>query len=243
MSKLPAFQFYPGDWMKDPALRSVSVAGRGLWIDLLCLLFESETRCKMDFNGEVDESTLISRMTGVPRKQVNRLLGELERAGVFSRDAKGMIYSRRMKRDQELRLIRAQCGKLGGNPALLNQKLNREVNHTSNQSFNQKPTPSSSSSTSVKEAPPTLEEVKEHFKSLGYLESDGEEFFYHHDANGWIRGKSKIRKWRSAVAYWITRMREFKKQGPKNGRFSASISPGEAYERVRTDKPATVSIP
>jgi hypothetical protein len=42
--KLPSFQFYPGDWMKDPALRSVSLEARGLWIDMLCLLFESGRR-------------------------------------------------------------------------------------------------------------------------------------------------------------------------------------------------------
>lgn len=28
--KLPSFQFYPGDWMKDPSLRSVSLEARGL---------------------------------------------------------------------------------------------------------------------------------------------------------------------------------------------------------------------
>ncbi len=42
--KLPSFQFYPGDWMKDPALRSVSLEARGLWMDMLCLLFESVRR-------------------------------------------------------------------------------------------------------------------------------------------------------------------------------------------------------
>ena len=42
--KLPSFQFYPGDWMKDPGLRSVSLEARGLWIDMLCLLFESGRR-------------------------------------------------------------------------------------------------------------------------------------------------------------------------------------------------------
>ncbi len=42
--KLPSFQFYPGDWMKDPSLRSVSLEARGLWMDMLCLLFESVRR-------------------------------------------------------------------------------------------------------------------------------------------------------------------------------------------------------
>jgi len=32
-SKRPAFQFYPGDWRRDTALQSVSLAARGLWIE------------------------------------------------------------------------------------------------------------------------------------------------------------------------------------------------------------------
>ena len=39
--KLPSFGSIPADWMKDPALRSVSLEARGLWMDMLCLLFES----------------------------------------------------------------------------------------------------------------------------------------------------------------------------------------------------------
>lgn len=44
MSKLPAFQFYPGDWMKDPALSMCGPATRGIWIDLLCAMHELD-RC------------------------------------------------------------------------------------------------------------------------------------------------------------------------------------------------------
>ena len=31
--KLPAFQFYPGDWRKDPNLCRCSHAAKGVWID------------------------------------------------------------------------------------------------------------------------------------------------------------------------------------------------------------------
>lgn len=44
MSKLPSFQFYPGDWQKDPALRSCSPASRGIFIDSLCLMFDCAQR-------------------------------------------------------------------------------------------------------------------------------------------------------------------------------------------------------
>lgn len=40
--KRPAFQFYPGDWLKDLNLRRCSAAARGVWIDILCLMHDSD---------------------------------------------------------------------------------------------------------------------------------------------------------------------------------------------------------
>lgn len=42
MSKLPAFQFYPGDWVQDTG--PLSLAAKGAWIDLLCAMWRSQTR-------------------------------------------------------------------------------------------------------------------------------------------------------------------------------------------------------
>jgi len=42
--KLPAFQFYPGDWMKDPQLGSASPASRGIWIDFIAVAVEMPER-------------------------------------------------------------------------------------------------------------------------------------------------------------------------------------------------------
>jgi hypothetical protein len=39
----PSFQFYPGDWQKNANLRRCSPAARGVWIDILCLLHDSES--------------------------------------------------------------------------------------------------------------------------------------------------------------------------------------------------------
>jgi hypothetical protein len=60
----------------------------------------------------------------------------------------GTIYSRRMVKDERLRNARAEAGKLGGNPNLVNHLVNLQVNHVDNYPSKQKPTPSSSSSSS-----------------------------------------------------------------------------------------------
>ena len=81
MSKLPAIQFYVGDWMKDPALRSVSVEARGLWIDLLCIMHESPRRGYLEnAHGEPLTPLQLGRMTGVHPNTVHRLLIELSEA-------------------------------------------------------------------------------------------------------------------------------------------------------------------
>lgn len=40
--KRPAFQFYPADWRMDSNLRRCSHAARGAWMDILCILHDSE---------------------------------------------------------------------------------------------------------------------------------------------------------------------------------------------------------
>jgi DNA-binding Lrp family transcriptional regulator len=145
-SKRPAFQFYPGDWMKDPALRACSLPARGLWVDMICLMVESPKRGFLVLsNGASITNKQLARMTGCTEPACGTLVTELEGNGVFSRDEQGTIYSRRIVRDEEIRSKRAEGGKLGGNPAL---KVIREVDDKVNLPANLPPTPSSSTSSS-----------------------------------------------------------------------------------------------
>ena len=136
--KRPAFQFYPADWRKDPALSACSLAARGLWIELMCIAHEGGTYGFLSINGKAMAPAQIARMVGESPAAVVKLIAELEDAGVFSRDEQGCIYSRRMVKDEHVRNIRADAGRLGGNPNLLKQK--------DKQTDNREPPPSSSSS-------------------------------------------------------------------------------------------------
>lgn len=42
MSKRPSFQFYPGDWKSNANLRRCSPAARGVWMDILGVLHDSD---------------------------------------------------------------------------------------------------------------------------------------------------------------------------------------------------------
>jgi hypothetical protein len=168
--KRPAFQFYPSDWRSDTALQSCSLPARGLWIECMCLMHESENYGYLQVGGKPMNSKQLARIVGESQESVEALTAELEDAGVFSRDDKGCIYSRRMVRDEHIRNVRANSGRLGGNPNLLNQKTNQNESKKENQenllkqkssksqpnaesadnlASKRSPTPSSSSSTST----------------------------------------------------------------------------------------------
>ena len=140
MGKLPAFQFYPADWLNDIKLQSCSIAAQGLLINLMCLMHQSEKYGFLLINGE-KSSKKASKIVRLTPKKFSNLVEELVENGVLKKDENGAVYCERMVKDQALREIRKMCGKLGGNPNLLNQE--------DKQPDNQKPTPSSSSSSST----------------------------------------------------------------------------------------------
>lgn len=115
-------KFYWGDWTRDAALRNCSYAAKGLWMDMLAQMDASEERGVFLMAGRAATPAEIARAVGGDRRTVERLLVELEEKGVFSRDDRGALFSRRMTRDDVISRRNAANGKQGGNPVLLNNK-------------------------------------------------------------------------------------------------------------------------
>lgn len=140
--KLPALQFYVGDWRKDPGVQSLDYETRGIWLEILCIMHESEDRGKLMLNGKPMPMEALCRLLGLDNQNLTKALTKILEYGVASIDSNSqIIFSRRMVRDEDIRKTRKECGKLGGNPNLVNQKPTTQDN--------QKSTPSSSSSSSV----------------------------------------------------------------------------------------------
>ena len=49
---------------------------------------------------------------------------------------------------------------------------------------------------------PTIPEIKTYFEEKKY-NIDADEFFHHYEANGWMRGKTKIVSWKSCAQTWL----------------------------------------
>ena len=111
-SKLPAIQFYVGDWKKDVGLQSCSIGARGLWFEMLLMMHESPVRGYLMLTDRIpmhDEH--IARVAGVDQQLVTTLVEELHQNGVFDYTALevrpdeevNVIVSRRMVRDESKR--------------------------------------------------------------------------------------------------------------------------------------------
>lgn len=119
--KLPYIDLYIGDWLKD-SVSGCSLAAQGLWMRLLFIMQESEKRgyllklnpskASKQLEPLLEES--LARRVGCSLEEYRTLMRELTEAGVPSVTDGGVIYSRRMVRDEEKRLERSESGRKGG---------------------------------------------------------------------------------------------------------------------------------
>lgn len=210
MGKLPAFLFYPADWRKDLGVQSLGFYERGIWIEILCLLHESEQRGKLMLNGQPMSDDVLARLLGLDKQILTKALTSLLTSGVASRDEEtGALVNRRMIRDEEIRKARAKCGKMGGNPRLLKQKSTPQVNQNPTTGVNQIPTPSVTVTVSrdididARGISPSIEEVQAVAARAGLPPDQAEAFFHHFEAQGWVTGTGQpIMNWQSKLAGW-----------------------------------------
>jgi hypothetical protein len=131
---------------------------------MICIMHESENYGFLEINSRKISEKALAGMCGITPSKCRKYLLELEETGVLSIDERGVVFSRRMVKDNELCEKRREAGKMGGNPALVKQKDNQTPSDLLNQTANQNPTPSSSSSSSTS--------VKRERESAGAAEPD-----------------------------------------------------------------------
>lgn len=151
MPKKPSFQFYPGDWLKDPLLMMCEPATRGIYIDLICGMHELDQSGKI--TGTVSQLARLARCSEAEMVRALENLTETNAATVTHRNEKVTVENRRMSRDYKLREgnnLRQKKYRGNGEVTGLSQKCNAPSSSSS----------SSSSSTSIsKEDKSSLEEA------------------------------------------------------------------------------------
>src|SRR3990167_4535342 len=150
MSKLPSWQFYPGDWRKDPGVQALSYEERGIWFEILLLMHESEERGKLLLNGQPMSIDRLARLLGLDKDKINSAINTLLELGVMSTYLKtGILYNRRMVRDEEIRRKKSKAGHIGGgNPMFHKGKSNPYYDKQEDKQIDKQKIGSSSSSSS-----------------------------------------------------------------------------------------------
>jgi hypothetical protein len=112
-------KFWPKDWESDECLKVCSLAARGLWASMICLMHKADPYGHLIVNGKAPDAKRLAAVIGATtEREVGALLKELESEGVFSRTDDGIIYSRRMTRDSVALANAIATGQTGGNPQL-----------------------------------------------------------------------------------------------------------------------------
>lgn len=97
MAKAPAFQFYVRDWLSDPQLRMASYKTKGIWIDMICFMWEAPDRGII--TGTMED---ICRMMGLSFEDLEAFITDVKRldfASVRFSNTEISIENRRMVRD------------------------------------------------------------------------------------------------------------------------------------------------
>jgi hypothetical protein len=121
MSAKDVAYFFWSDWLGDPAVRRLSPAERGVWIDLLALAaVGSPTGYVCDDKGRPLTLKEIARVTNAasPDEVAEHIVGILEK-GTASRDRTGRLFNGRMVRRADISAKRRVAGAKGGAHAKL----------------------------------------------------------------------------------------------------------------------------
>lgn len=138
--KLPSWQFYPGDWQRDPGVQALDYESRGIWFEILLIMFDSEQRGKLVLNGQKMPEEALAQLLKLDQAKLKQTLSKLVSYGVAKVEQNtGILYNRRLLKDEQFRTMRAEAGKIGGKQSSSKRQANAK----------QKSTPSSSSSSSV----------------------------------------------------------------------------------------------
>lgn len=150
----PAQQWYWDDWFSAFDVRLCSLAARGLWIDMLGIMFKAEIRGTLTVNGKQINSKTLAKIIGGKKGDVDKYLKELENNDVFSRLEDGTVICRRMfnesGRKDEISRIRREVGKKGAEARWQTNGKNDGKNMAKMAASSPTPTPTSTATSSSK---------------------------------------------------------------------------------------------
>ncbi len=152
MSAHNSTQWFWSDWLGDQEVRRLTLAERGLWIDLLALAAVGKpVGYVCDQRGNPVSYEEIARVANATPTEVESLIAGILEKGAASRDRTGRLFNRRMVRQAEKTAQKRVAGKLGGDQT----KKAWELLKANALQMNGFPSGARASATALARAPPT----------------------------------------------------------------------------------------
>lgn len=128
--KWPFLRFATGDYWNDPGVQSLDHWDKGVWLEILFLMHQSEERGKLVLNGRAMSDPEIARALGLQlngveyyeagefSRPLSKTLATIMEKAIATRDENGALTSRRMVKDTALHDMAVETGRRGGSPLL-----------------------------------------------------------------------------------------------------------------------------
>jgi len=133
MGKAPAFQFYPGDWIQDT--RILTPLTRGVWVDMLCFMWRSEDRGRLEMTYQQ-----YARLLSCEQVEIKSAITELSVTKIADvtvcNDLVTIINRRMYREERERKLTRSRVAKY--RETAEKRKSNAPVTHPSSSSSSNK---------------------------------------------------------------------------------------------------------
>ncbi len=122
--KRPSFQFYPADWRNNAKLRRCSWEARGVWIELLGLLHDSDNYGVLSWPLKE-----IAQALGAPLKAIKELVDKGVLYGIEKGECEPFVYTPRSgrKNGDPVELVPAQQGPVWFSPRMVRDEYVRTV--------------------------------------------------------------------------------------------------------------------
>lgn len=122
--KRPSFQFYPDNWRNNANLRRCSWAARGAWLEIMCLMHDSDRYGVLEWSAKE-----IAQAIGCPMSLLKELIDKGVMKGVEKGECDPFIYMPRSgrKNGNPITLIEVQHGPIWFSSRMLKDEYLRTI--------------------------------------------------------------------------------------------------------------------
>jgi len=111
----PYIPFYIGDWKKDPGVQLLTLEEKGAWVELIFWIHERGENGGLSIRNMPLTMIHISKILNCDVEKAEEISSKLIATDVVGFDeGTGVIYCKRLRREAEIREIRAESGRMGG---------------------------------------------------------------------------------------------------------------------------------